>query len=337
MSASSGSPIPASSITSKTQNGYHHNNATNGKSEETKQRLIEFYKEHNPEKLKDEAAINEIVNRYSGREEFLFSELNRKYTLTNGESTSSNHCNETQNGDGNEQTQQQQLQQQQQMKTTNDIPPNATSEAQRVQSADDEDDEDEHSPLNSKPATPINIKVLPPNEIHEVINKSNNKRKKPVTPQSMSNRKISKQVILNESPPESELDDDEDEDEENTHPIMLDMDTQSESTPLALKKSEKETKKERKRDREREKLTNLVPTLGTSQSFKIEVTKPTKKALKKKPLGTNLFGSSTLNKKDQPLFGKTASNSYSGSARSTSFISNAGSLDSMPTAVLNIV
>eukprot|EP01084_Bolivina_argentea_P033772 62448_1 len=47
----------------------------------TRERLLNFYSIHNPEKLNDEVIINEVLRRYKGREVKLFADLHRKYNV----------------------------------------------------------------------------------------------------------------------------------------------------------------------------------------------------------------------------------------------------------------
>eukprot|EP01084_Bolivina_argentea_P301465 520100_1 len=47
----------------------------------TRLRLIEFYKLHHKERVKDSARIDEVVRRYKGREAQLFEDLERKYNV----------------------------------------------------------------------------------------------------------------------------------------------------------------------------------------------------------------------------------------------------------------
>eukprot|EP01084_Bolivina_argentea_P307416 531359_1 len=47
----------------------------------TRQRLIDFYKIYNPQKLNDDEAIEKVLRRYNGRETKLFNDLNRKYNV----------------------------------------------------------------------------------------------------------------------------------------------------------------------------------------------------------------------------------------------------------------
>eukprot|EP00485_Elphidium_margaritaceum_P007623 CAMPEP_0202695934 /NCGR_PEP_ID=MMETSP1385-20130828/9359_1 /ASSEMBLY_ACC=CAM_ASM_000861 /TAXON_ID=933848 /ORGANISM="Elphidium margaritaceum" /LENGTH=804 /DNA_ID=CAMNT_0049352019 /DNA_START=48 /DNA_END=2462 /DNA_ORIENTATION=+ len=48
----------------------------------TRQRLLKFYQVYNPAKLDDEQAIDELLRRYQGREQQLFSDLETKYILS---------------------------------------------------------------------------------------------------------------------------------------------------------------------------------------------------------------------------------------------------------------
>eukprot|EP01084_Bolivina_argentea_P145767 255423_1 len=47
-----------------------------------RQRLLKFYSVYNPSKLEDEEAIDELLRRYGGREQQLFSDLETKYILS---------------------------------------------------------------------------------------------------------------------------------------------------------------------------------------------------------------------------------------------------------------
>ena len=47
-----------------------------------RQRLLKFYQVYNPAKLDDKQAIDELLRRYQGREQQLFSDLETKYILS---------------------------------------------------------------------------------------------------------------------------------------------------------------------------------------------------------------------------------------------------------------
>eukprot|EP01084_Bolivina_argentea_P023984 44781_1 len=52
-----------------------------------RQRLLKFYEVYNPTKLDDVAAIDELLRRYQGREQQLFSDLETKYILSGPKTT----------------------------------------------------------------------------------------------------------------------------------------------------------------------------------------------------------------------------------------------------------
>ena len=318
---------------------------TNANDLETRQRLIQFYKTHNPSKLNDQAAINEVLRRYKGRETKLFSDLDRKYVQSkqndndDNNQTSTNNNNDTDNNN-NDQRQQQNGDGRKQ---------ETINKKEEQQEANDIGDDDENSPLNTQTKTKkVMVEPLSSTVINENINNNNKKQKTPISPHSISNRKITKQLLASESPPESEGDDEEDEMIEIAqHPILANH-NESESIPInggnknknktptsELKVeinpppiNDKNNKKSTPKNDKASKLAEVQfpPSLNSADSFKIEVTKPTKKTFKKKPIGTNLFGQQigkSLRNRDlpngKPSFGTKSSNSFSNS-RSTSFI-----------------
>lgn len=315
----------------KTTNG-NYDNDNNNQDPEIRKKLIEFYTTHNPSKLKDEAAIKEVLRRYKGRETKLFADLNRKYNVTTDNDkdggTTTNTLNQRDDDDDN---------------------------IKKKESIGDDDDE-------SKPLNGGDKKVkVDANASKIELNKK--KRGTPISPQSRK-----KQLLASESPPESEIDepdDDEQQMEINAHPMLADIQgDKSESVPINGGNNNYKKNKQNKNNNktptsplselrveingdkdDKDKVGKLVnvdfPSLKSNNSFKIEVTKPKKNGggnnsfkNRKKINGTNLFGaqigkslSNGHRNSDQfgkPLFGNSTSNSYSNS-RSTSFI--AGSLD----------
>jgi MFS transporter, PPP family, 3-phenylpropionic acid transporter len=63
-------------------------------SSEYRERLINFYKKHNPSRLFN---VDYLLEKYKGREEGLFAELYAKYSSTRGSSSSSSSSNRTSN------------------------------------------------------------------------------------------------------------------------------------------------------------------------------------------------------------------------------------------------
>eukprot|EP01084_Bolivina_argentea_P301580 520312_1 len=72
-------PSSSSPIASTDKNINKNGKLKNGNM--TRQRLIDFYKIYNPQKLNDREAIEEVLRRYKGRETKLFNDLNRKYNV----------------------------------------------------------------------------------------------------------------------------------------------------------------------------------------------------------------------------------------------------------------
>jgi len=56
--------------------------STGAEDDDTRERILQFYRVHSPDKANDDERISEIVRRFKGREEELFATLARKYTVT---------------------------------------------------------------------------------------------------------------------------------------------------------------------------------------------------------------------------------------------------------------
>merc|ERR1712154_333499 len=162
--------------------------------DKTRHRVIEFYKVHNPQKLKDFGAIDEVLRRYKGRETKLFADLERKYVTSKEKAMPITTSNDKENDDG--------------MKQIN-----------KTHSMEDSYD-DENRPLNKKKENENDALSISTNNNNKMNN--DNKQKPTSSPSSPSNRKISKVLLGSESPPDSRSDDNDDEILQ--HPILNDMD-----------------------------------------------------------------------------------------------------------------
>ena len=89
--ASNATPSASSSATASAMGTASSSPFGGGKSEKfvkakedtaVRQRLIKFYEVYNPSKLDDGPAIDELLRRYQGREQQLFSDLETKYILS---------------------------------------------------------------------------------------------------------------------------------------------------------------------------------------------------------------------------------------------------------------
>ena len=82
-SATASGARPASSSTSSPFGSSKQEKFVKAKEDTAvRQRLIKFYEVYNPSKLDDGPAIDELLRRYQGREQQLFSDLETKYILS---------------------------------------------------------------------------------------------------------------------------------------------------------------------------------------------------------------------------------------------------------------